>query len=203
MSEPEMNKDTRQRIIDASIHLFGLKGYNGASTREIAKIAKVNIASLNYHFRSKQNLLQEVSAFVIEEFDHKLTKAAQKDAKSAAEFAVLVFDLLLEDEVRCLNHFKLYLDAENSPKELDPHPMGFKQLTHFLDKELSAKVPLDEKLWLTNIIMSYISHMSVMNSSALGKKYIEKHMPERQKTVADYLRRLVETIIRDLNVRYQ
>ena len=128
------NRDTRQRIIDASIQLFSLKGYTGASTREIAKIAKVNIASLNYHFRSKQNLLQEVSAWVIEDFEKRLVHLAKSEVKSAADYSVLVFNSLIDDELRCLNHFKLYLDAENCPREFGPQPVGFSSAQFILNQ---------------------------------------------------------------------
>lgn len=202
MSEWEMNKDTRQRIIDASIHLFGLKGYSGASTREIAKIAKVNIASLNYHFRSKQNLLQEVSVHVLDDFEQKLNSSITDTITTTADYSVLVFNNCVEDELRCLNHFKLFLDAENSPRELDVLPVGYKQLNSFFEKELHASVPQEEKLWATSVITSYIVNMAVMYSSSLGKKHIDKYMPEKKKTVSDYLHRLVNAVLRDLNYRY-
>jgi AcrR family transcriptional regulator len=196
------NRDTRQRIIDASIQLFSQKGYTGASTREIAKIAKVNIASLNYHFRSKQNLLQEVSAWVIDDFENKLIELAKSEVKTAADYTVLVFNSLIDDELRCLNHFKLYLDAENCPKEFGPQPVGYLQLNSYLSKEVKAIVPNAERLWLTSVIYGYIHHMAVLHSSPLGKMHIHRYMPEKQATVAKYLHQLVETLIRDVNQRY-
>ncbi len=201
-SDLQENRDTRQRIIDASIKLFSLKGYTGASTREIAKIAKVNIASLNYHFRSKQNLLQEVSAWVLDDFEQRLVDLASGEVKTAADFSVLVFNSLIHDELKCLNHFKLFLDAENCPKELGPQPVGFLQLNSYLLKEVKAIVPDDERLWLTSVIYGYINHMAVMHSSPLGKRHIHRYMPEKQATVAKYLHQLVETLIRDVNQRY-
>ncbi len=202
MVDMDQNKDTRKRIIDASIHLFGIKGFTGASTREIAKIAKVNIASLNYHFRSKQNLLQEVSAFVLEEFEQRCIRLLDGPAKNSADYAVLLFDSLIENELKCLNHFKLYLDAENCPRELSARPIGFDQFNTFFEHELNASVPMEEKMWMTNVILAYLSHMAVMNSSSLGKKHIEKYMVDKHKTVGNYLHRLVQTMIRDLNLRY-
>jgi AcrR family transcriptional regulator len=202
MSAVDLNRDTRKRIIDASIHLFGLKGFTGASTREIAKVANVNIASLNYHFRSKQNLLQEVSAYVIEEFEQRFATLHDGTLKSSADYAVKIFNSIMEDELKCLNHFKLYLDAENCPREFASKPMGFEQFNTFFKHELNASVPEDERVWMTNIIITYTSHMAVLLSSSLGKKHIEKYMPEKHKTVADYLHRLVTTMIRDLNQRY-
>lgn len=51
---------TRERILDAAEQLFATKGYDGASTREIVGKSGDTIGSVNYHFGSKQILLNEV-----------------------------------------------------------------------------------------------------------------------------------------------
>lgn len=48
--------DTRQKLIDAGITLFGRKGRDGVSTRELARAAGVNIAGIAYHFGGKDRL---------------------------------------------------------------------------------------------------------------------------------------------------
>ncbi|NOR10318.1 MAG: TetR family transcriptional regulator [Desulfovibrionaceae bacterium] len=52
--------DTRQRIIDAAEQLFAEKGFNNTTMRAITGLAEVNLAAVNYHFGSKESLLQEV-----------------------------------------------------------------------------------------------------------------------------------------------
>ncbi len=48
--------DTRSTLIRAGIDLFGRQGYDGTSTREIARAAGVNIAGIAYHFGGKSGL---------------------------------------------------------------------------------------------------------------------------------------------------
>jgi AcrR family transcriptional regulator len=48
--------DTRSALIRAGIDLFGHRGFDGASTREIARAAGVNIAGIAYHFGGKAGL---------------------------------------------------------------------------------------------------------------------------------------------------
>jgi len=48
--------DAPARLVAAAIDLFGRKGFEGASTREIARAAGVNIAGIAYHFGGKQGL---------------------------------------------------------------------------------------------------------------------------------------------------
>lgn len=52
--------DTRERILDAAERLFMAHGYEGTSMRQITSEASVNLAAVNYHFGSKEALMQEV-----------------------------------------------------------------------------------------------------------------------------------------------
>jgi len=52
--------DTRERILDAAENLFMAHGYEGTSMRQITGDAGVNLAAVNYHFGSKESLMQEV-----------------------------------------------------------------------------------------------------------------------------------------------
>ena len=53
---------TRQRIIEAAEQLFAEEGIKGASLRSIMARAQVNIAAINYHFGSKDVLVEAVFA---------------------------------------------------------------------------------------------------------------------------------------------
>ncbi|NHL68492.1 CerR family C-terminal domain-containing protein [Burkholderia ambifaria] len=48
--------ETRRRIIDAAIELFGEHGFAGASTRDIAAKAGVNAPALQYYFENKEGV---------------------------------------------------------------------------------------------------------------------------------------------------
>ena len=51
---------TRQRILGAAEELFAERGFAAASLRQVTAAAKVNLAAVNYHFGSKDNLIEEV-----------------------------------------------------------------------------------------------------------------------------------------------
>ena len=52
-------KDTRLRILDAAMRVFARDGVSGATTREIARVAKVNEVTLFRYFKSKNELLSQ------------------------------------------------------------------------------------------------------------------------------------------------
>jgi len=52
--------DTRERILDAAEVLFMEHGFDGTSMRMITVQAAVNLAAVNYHFGSKELLIQDV-----------------------------------------------------------------------------------------------------------------------------------------------
>lgn len=51
---------TKERILGAAEELFAQHGFAGASLRQVTANAKVNLAAVNYHFGSKDNLIEEV-----------------------------------------------------------------------------------------------------------------------------------------------
>jgi AcrR family transcriptional regulator len=73
---------TTERILDAAERLFADHGFEGTSIRDIVNDAKVNLAAIHYHFRSKEALLEAVLARRI-----SVVSAARLERLAAAEAA--------------------------------------------------------------------------------------------------------------------
>ena len=56
----KMARQTKNDILDAAECLFSQNGFSHTSMREITAQAGVNLASVNYHYGSKKNLIQAV-----------------------------------------------------------------------------------------------------------------------------------------------
>ncbi|MBW2370053.1 MAG: TetR/AcrR family transcriptional regulator [Deltaproteobacteria bacterium] len=54
--------NTKDQILDAAEHLFASQGFHTTSLREITSQAGVNLAAVNYHFRTKEKLMAAVLA---------------------------------------------------------------------------------------------------------------------------------------------
>lgn len=95
---PPSSDLTRQALIRAALKLFGSKGYDGTSTREIAAVANANIGSIAYHFGGKEGLRLACAGFIVDTIQGIASQALRADAdgpRSEAE-AVARLNLALE-----------------------------------------------------------------------------------------------------------
>jgi AcrR family transcriptional regulator len=63
--------DTKSRILDSAEKLFGMKGFDGTSLRDITTAAEVNLAAINYHFQTKDSLIDAIVARRIQPVNKK------------------------------------------------------------------------------------------------------------------------------------
>ncbi len=77
MHTVQPNFSTRERILGVAETLFARHGFAGASLRQVTAAAKVNLAAVNYHFGSKESLIEEVFRRRLDELNrHRLAALA-------------------------------------------------------------------------------------------------------------------------------
>lgn len=69
----------KRDLIVAAGELFADKGVEGTSVRAIAKRCGANIAAINYHFGSKENLYTEVLRYAMTETRCSVAQELLKD----------------------------------------------------------------------------------------------------------------------------
>lgn len=62
----QRGEDTRARLIESALKLFGERGFEGASTRDIATEAGLNAPALQYYFDNKEGLYRACVEHIIE-----------------------------------------------------------------------------------------------------------------------------------------
>jgi len=87
---------TRDGLIMAGLNLFGSKGFEATSTREIAALANANIASIAYHFGGKDGLRLACANTVIERLNGVVGQTIlASDAKGDSEVALAMLETAL------------------------------------------------------------------------------------------------------------
>lgn len=86
--------ETRRKIIDSAIALFGQHGFEGASTREIAAHAGVNAPALQYYFENKEGLYRACAEWIADEswqtFEPAILRAREVLANADASDDALI-----------------------------------------------------------------------------------------------------------------
>lgn len=95
--------DTRAKILETARFLFLKKGVDNTSIRDISNKAEINVASINYHFKSKENLFE----FVLEDL---LTTNTRKLPE------ILNADLPLKEKIK--NYVDTYFEIIRLNPEL-------------------------------------------------------------------------------------
>ncbi|HYG98203.1 MAG TPA: TetR/AcrR family transcriptional regulator [Terriglobales bacterium] len=117
-TQPQSKNSTEDRIIEAAVQLFSRDGFNGTSTREIARLASVNEVTIFRYFARKKDLFW--AAVDSRASRLRLGKALQEGLKGNASPAIvleMIFEFLVEtvqnqpELLRLLRFSALELDA--------------------------------------------------------------------------------------------
>jgi AcrR family transcriptional regulator len=55
-----VDRETRQRLLDAASRLFAERGFKDVTVRDICRAARANVSAVNYHFGDKRGLYVEL-----------------------------------------------------------------------------------------------------------------------------------------------
>jgi AcrR family transcriptional regulator len=134
--------DTKTRILDAAERLFVEHGFEATSLRQLTTAAGVNLAAVNYHFGSKEELFQAVLTRRLDPMNQERIELLQKLEREAAGkplscekvlFAMLIPALrLARDERRGGKNFLRLLGRAYA----DPAPF----IRHFLSQQYAGMI---------------------------------------------------------------
>jgi AcrR family transcriptional regulator len=110
-------KDTAARILEAAIRVFARDGVSGATTREIARLARVNEVTLFRNFHSKDELLRQVVLHSMKRYVFDFADAPVETAadlrRTIRAFAAVLMRKLRENEAFIRT---FYGELERQPK---------------------------------------------------------------------------------------
>lgn len=92
MTKREAKISAEKKIKEAARIIFQEKGYAGTKTRDIAEKAGINLALMNYYFKSKENLFAIVMEESLKLFFQSLTEVVFNRETTLKEKLTLVAD---------------------------------------------------------------------------------------------------------------
>ncbi len=140
---------TRTRLIEAASQVFASLGVQGATTREIARVARVNEVTLFRHFASKEQLLKAVienaSALQTEALAHPeaWTQNLEVDLKNYAQ----LYNAMLEAHEDLIRTFigeaKRHPDAARQVIQEAARPLSEKLVNYLQSSQKRGTVRLE------------------------------------------------------------
>ena len=159
---------TRKRILDAAKTLFRSKGFDSATTRDIAKEVGIATGTLFNYFASKEAIVVELAAIGLE----KANKDFQKNRRSDADLTELLFASVAA-QLRALKPIRKYVRpfiSTPSPNELAAAELKAEIIEHFasLLREHGIEEPSDVQL--TIFWSLYVGVLSFWSSDSSPKQ---------------------------------
>ncbi len=68
---------TKERILFKALELFNKQGLKDVTLRQIASSLKMSHGNLNYHFRTKSEIVSQLYFMLVEKMDYELNKISQ------------------------------------------------------------------------------------------------------------------------------
>lgn len=82
--------DKQIQILEVAEILFAEKGFDGTSIRNIAKVAKINIAMVSYYFGSKERLLESLIIYRTSDLKNQLENLLKEDLEPIEKINKLI-----------------------------------------------------------------------------------------------------------------
>lgn len=194
--------DTKIVILDSALKLFAQFGYEGASIRQIAADANVNIAAINYHFKSKHNLYWAAMQGSHDFLRNKI-EALSEESESIEDLVEKTFIFINGSKLMFRNTLKMMLNDQvpNPDDEFascgasgDDGPPGAEFFALKLREELGDSVNEADIHWAIMAIFGAFFHWATLCSTAKFDLMMSKKDGISFEDIKIHLRRTVLTI---------
>ena len=194
---------TRSQLIEAAIEVIGAVGYEGASTRALAKAASATLSAIPYHFGGKKELYLAAAQMIaeyargrFEEITDILENRASAGGAAALEEALIrLLHIMLDDaEPHSWTSFVARCVYDNDEAFALIHEKAIAPLLERLIDAaagFSRRNPKDETLRL---------RISAIVTAIIGFRFLRGIMLRGMgwKSIQDNYARQIEELIRDL-----
>lgn len=195
---PKNDLATEERIKEAARIVFTRKGYSATRTRDIAEQAGLNLALLNYYFRSKEKLFEIIMIEKVQQLFLSVSPVFN-DEKTT-----------LEDKISLIvsRYIELLLKNPDLPlfvlSEIRNHPGRFAGNirinsileSHFMKQLAEKKKDVNPVQLLTSmmgmIVFPFVSKPVFLSADAVSEEMFNRFMEERKQLIPQWLKMILE-----------
>ncbi len=189
---------TEDRIKKTALTLFLEKGFERTSIRDIALKAKINIALLNYYFRSKENLFNSIFSGLLEKYTPTLNGILGSSLPIEEKIHLYVeeyIDILLENPK--LTYFVLSVLHRNPDKITQMKIFQSLYNTGDFSKQFAEEVrkgnikDVDPTQFFINMLslitFPFTIKQVIMEKNHMNEDTFEQFMHQRKQVITDML----------------
>jgi AcrR family transcriptional regulator len=169
----EKYENQRMEAIRSAAAVFAEKGYHGSSTRDIAEHMGIKQGSLYYYFKSKEDALNEVCLYGVQDYAERMNSIAASDESFKAKLVATITSHVTKyreknEALRVYNAERLYL-PESRRTKLKELGTGYReQLEHIFAEGIRSGAIRD------SIDSRFAAHAVIGMCNAWGE-YIDRH----------------------------
>lgn len=139
--------DKRSALLKAALELFAEQGFNGSPTALIAKRAGVASGTLFFHFKSKEELIHELSREVLEKVEQQVLEDFPADMPVRERLLRILANILRyfldhSDEFKFIEQYRFSPLGEKTMRSNEEKYEVQKLLAYARDQQMIKDAPL-------------------------------------------------------------
>jgi AcrR family transcriptional regulator len=195
----ENNQSTEEKFKEAARIVFTRKGYAGTKTRDIAEEAGLNLALLNYYFRSKEKLFEIVMTEKIQQLFATLAPYVNDEKTSLDQkierISEVYIDMLIKNP-----DLPLFVLSEirTNPKRFGKNLQVDTYLlkSHFMKQLAEKKKDINPIHFFLNflgmLVFPFIAYPVLTNAGAVNEKAFVQMIQERKILIPKWMKMVLK-----------
>ena len=194
--EKKLDISTEEKILESARKVFMQKGYSATRTRDIAEDAGINLALLNYYFRSKEKLFLQVMAEKLHQLFGMVLPIVNND------------DLSLYEKIETLVDKYIDLLVDNPDltifvlNEIKVNPDNFKETVHIqeilkdssLIRQLKDKRPDVDPVQILSSMLGMLIFPFIAKPILFPEMFdFKRFMKDRKILITKWIKALIES----------
>jgi AcrR family transcriptional regulator len=163
------DQNTKEKILKTARILFADHGFEGTSIRDIAKAADVNVASVNYHFSSKENLFIEIIAVGYRECSEEMRSFIDTHKPNLEDALIYLFRHFLSKSHDLVSSFKLMMSVQHNHHAVSQGtedeffgPPGGKAIGEAIVREVGSELSESDLHFALKTLFGHVTHQALI-----------------------------------------